>query len=113
MTMPGSRLALKAEALRLRIASLNLLGAKAGSLAERFADEHFLPNEKHGEKKRAHREDAEGEEEEDAGQFADEVFVARDRLGQDGVDGAVLDVARDELGRGHDREERSENAHRA
>jgi hypothetical protein len=101
---------LKAEALRLRIASWTW---EPGGAAQRLADEHLLAREEDGEKKRAHRQDAKGEEEENAGQFADQVFVTRDRLGQDGVDGAILDVAREKLRGGHDREERSKYAHRA
>ena len=92
---------------------LDLLGPEAGGCAECLVHEDLLPNEKHGEKKRAHGENAEREEEENAGEFADEVFVARDRLGENGVNGAVFEVAREELSGGDDREERAEDAHRA
>ena len=104
---------LKAEVLRLRSASWTCSGSEAGGRAECLVHEDVFPNEKQGEKKRAHGENAEREEEQDAGEFAHEVFVARNGLGQDGVNGAVFQIARDELSRRHDCEKRAEDTHRA
>ncbi len=113
MTIPGNRLALKAEALRLRSASWTCSGRRPAVARSVSFSEDVFPNEKQGEKKRAHGENAEREEEQDAGEFAHEVFVARNGLGQDGVNGAVFQIARDELSRRHDCEKRAEDAHRA
>ena len=92
---------------------LDLPWSEAGGGAQRLVDEDMFPNEKQSEKKRAHGQQAEREEEQNAGEFAHEVFVARNGLGQDGVNGAVFQITRDELSRCHDCEKRAEDAHRA
>ena len=83
---------MKAEALRRAERLLDLFGGKPGSCRVVSAEKHLLAQEKDSEKKSAHRENAKGEQEQDAGEFAEEVFEARDRLGQDGVDGAILEI---------------------
>ncbi len=48
-----------------------------------------------------------------ARQFSEEIFKSGDRFRQDRVDGAILDILRNQARGRHDREERRENAHRA
>src|SRR5450432_1824867 len=85
---------------------LDLRGPQAGGFAKRRADQHVLPDKRNGEKERAHREQAEREQEQDPGEFAEEVFITPDGFGENGVDRAIFDIARQELRGGHDREER-------
>ena len=103
----GKQIGVEGGGLQAAERLLDLLGRRPAVARSVSFDEHLFPNEKHGEEKRAHGQDAEREEEQNAGEFADEVFVARNGLGQDGVNGAVLEIAREELSRRHDREKRA------
>ena len=49
------------------------------------------------------------EKQENADEFAEQILKARHRLGQDGVNRPILDVLRNEPGRGDDRQDRGEN----
>ena len=67
----------------------------------------------HNGKDRTHEQDGEGEEEENPGQFSEQVFDARHRLGEDRVDRPVFHVLGQQRGGGEDGEQRAEDAHRA
>ena len=92
---------------------LQLRGRQIGTLAKGFAHEDFLPNEKQAEEEHTHGENAEREEEEDADQFAEQIFVTRHRFRENGVNRPLFEVARNQLSGGDNREQRTENAHRA
>ena len=109
----GKQIGIEGGGLEAEKRLLDLVGPEAGGRAQRLVSEDVFPNEKQGEKKRAHGENAEREEEQDAGEFAHEVFIARNGLGQDGVNGAVFEIPRDKLSRRNDREQRAEDIHRA
>ena len=91
----------------------HLLRRRAAHLARGFAEDCLFANRQHEKKKRAHGDDADREQEKHAEKFAEQIFDSRNRLRQDRVDRAVVDVLRQQArGRDHG-EQRREDAHRA
>ena len=67
----------------------------------------------HHEKHRTHDQRADGKQQQDAGELAEHVLETRHRLCENRIDGAILDVLRDES-RGRDNgTQRSKDRHRA
>ena len=78
--MPGSRLRLKAEALRLGDGGRDSVRRRQ-TRACGFAEKDLFSEKEQPEKKRGHDKDAQSKKQEHAKHFADEVFRAQNRLG--------------------------------
>ena len=95
----------------LRSASLICSAGKLGNLARGFAQHGLFAQIKDGKKERAHKDETERKKQNDAGQFPEKILKARDRFGEDGVDGAIFQFLREQSRRARDREERNEDTH--
>src|SRR5881394_1172810 len=78
-----------------------------------LAEDALFAQREDKKEKRAHRDETEGEQQQDPEQFAGQILEARDWLGEDGVSGAVLNFLRQKPRGGEDGKERSKKAHRA
>jgi hypothetical protein len=73
-----------------------LFGRRRCHLAGRFVQDRLFAQTQHDEEQRAHRGEADREENQNAQQFPGEIFKARDRFRQDRVGGAIFDILREE-----------------
>jgi hypothetical protein len=94
---------LKAETLTVRNASASC--SRSAHLPRRFVEDNLFAHAEGDKKKRAHDDHAECEKQKHARQFPEEIFESRDGLGQNRVDGAILEILWDQARGGHDRQE--------
>ncbi len=89
------------------------LGRGAGSARQLLRDCILLPRVKDDDEQHGHHDRGDEQQGEHAEELAEQVFEARDRLGEDGVKRPVLDIVWDEDRRGEHREQEGEDRHRA
>src|SRR5581483_6798122 len=88
-----------------------LVRRRSGHLMEGITQDALFAQVKDAEKQSAQKNRAEREKEKDAKEFAQEIFEAGDRFGENGVDRAVFDILGNETRRACDGQETGQERH--
>ena len=91
----------------------DLFRRRAGHLPQRRVNHSLFAQIQHQQKRCAHHQRADRQQQKDSGNFPEHVFEAGHRLGENGVNGAVFDVLRKQPRGGNDCQQRGKNRDRA
>ena len=91
---------------------IDLLARRHRHLPHCDVQHRLLPRIQHQKKRRAHHQGADREKQENAGNFSEHIFEAGHRFGENGVNGAVLNVLGNEPRGGDDCQQRGKDRHR-
>ncbi len=107
--IPGTRLTLIRGSANGAQRIGELVGWRASHLFRGSLQHCLLAHVQHGQERRDHDQGANRQQQKNSGNFTDNIFETRHRLGENGINRAVFDVPRQHSRRGYDCQERSEH----
>ncbi len=93
--------------------NIDLLARRPGHVLQGRVQHGLFAHVQHEEKRRAHHQCADRQQQKNSRNFPKQIFKARHRFSENGVNRAVLDVLGNESRRGDDRQQRRKDGHRA